>query len=93
MDGRCIEKLNAIDLFVLVYTEEDYSSNFVHSSQTELVDYTFIDKKLIQFDSLNPKIKNNKFIFTISFYILKDTNIQCIIGRDTIKKHSLASKF
>ena len=67
MDGRCIEKLHAIDLFVLVYTEEDDSSNFVHSSQTELVDYTFIDNKLTEFESLNPEIKTTNLFFKLLF--------------------------
>jgi hypothetical protein len=83
MDGSCLDKLNAIDLYVSIYPEENNFSDVVHNDFTEIVD----------FELMNSSYKNNKYVFKTSFYILKDSNIECIIGRDTIKKHSLVSKF
>jgi hypothetical protein len=75
MDGRCINKLNAIDLYVSMCTENALSKNrLVHTNDFK-------------------KFKNIKFVFKTSFYILKNTNIECIIGRDTIKKQKLVEKF
>jgi hypothetical protein len=75
MDGRYINKLNAIDLYVSMCTENALSNNrLVHTNDLK-------------------NLKNNKFVFKTSFYISKNTNIECIIGRDTIKKQKLAEKF
>jgi hypothetical protein len=75
MDGRCINKLNAIDLYVSMCTGNAQSNNrLVHTND---------------FKNFN----NNKFVFKISFYILKNTNIECIIGRDTIKKQKFVENF
>ncbi len=75
MDGNCIDKLDAIDLYVTMCTENALSNN-----------------RLVHINDLK-KFKNNKFVFKTSFYILKDTNIECVIGRDTIKKQKLVEKF
>jgi hypothetical protein len=75
MDGNCINKLDEIDLYVSMSTENALSNNrLVHTNDFK-------------------KLKDKKFVFITSFYILKYTNIECIIGRETIKKQKLVEKF
>ena len=42
-------------------------------------------------DSVN--VVNNKYIFLTTFLILEKSKVPIIIGRQTIQKHSLISKF
>jgi hypothetical protein len=75
MDGTCINKLNAIDLYVSMCTENALSNDRpVHTNDFKHCKITF-------------------FFFKTSFHILKDTNIECILGRDTIRKQKLVEKF